>query len=83
MLLWCITSALEHRSDHCVQNWLYGAQLSQILVSLAQDISTSKTAVEAKHILECCLAKTADGGTCSIVVNYSYLLICFEPLLLM
>jgi len=62
VLVWCVSSALEHRSDPCVQDWLHSAQLSQILLSLAHDICYNKTDMEAKQILECCFDKIRDGG---------------------
>jgi hypothetical protein len=70
VLVWCVRSALEHQSDQFVQNWLYSAQLTQILVSFANDICCSKTAVEAKHILQSCLAKAKDGGRYSSEIDY-------------
>ena len=62
VLVWCVNSALEHRSDPCVQDWLHSTQLSQILLSLAHDICFNKTDMEAKHILECCFDKIRGGG---------------------
>lgn len=61
VFVWCVRSALEQQSDPCVQNWLRSTQLSQILVSLTHDICSSKTIVEASHILRCCLTETKGG----------------------
>jgi hypothetical protein len=70
VFVWCVRSALEHQSDPSVQNWLHSTQLSQILVSLTRDICSSKTTAEESHILRCCLTKTKDGGSYSIVFVY-------------
>jgi hypothetical protein len=72
VFVWCVRSALEHQSDPCVQNWLHSTQLSQILVTLTRDVCCSKTAVEASNILRCCLTKTKDGGSYSIIFIYAY-----------
>lgn len=78
VLMWCVKSSLQHRSDPNVQKWLNSQQLSNILVTIAHDICLRKTAIDAENVLKCCLSKTKNGELVISTETFSAILLEFS-----